>query len=127
LRRLLIGEWRRRLLLRVAQNPERSRVEVAPRVIPIEAQTQPGGQPVGTRDLLHPARTPGGRLVLRAGQLFQVELKNRGSATAWVTVVDLQPDGTLTPLFPNPEAPRVGKNRVAAGGTLHAPLRFQVD
>jgi hypothetical protein len=41
------------------------------------------------------------------GDSFMVELRNRGTLDAYVTVLDLSPDGTINPIWPHPG---VGRN-----------------
>jgi len=40
----------------------------------------------------------------RVGQLFRLQLRNRGPKPAYVTIADLGPDGTIGPLWPVPSA-----------------------
>jgi hypothetical protein len=126
LRGLLIQEWRRRLLTQPMPSQGAAAIDVRVHVIPVEVRELPGGYVEKLRDLPHPERTPSGRLVMRAGQFFQVELENAGNSEAYVTVFDLQPDGSIFPVFPNPEQPQVVPNIVHAGAGLRVPWIFGV-
>ncbi len=57
-----------------------------------------------------------GRLVLRTGDLFKFEIENKSNIPVYVYVVNVQPDGSLYPIFPNRDVP--DDNRLPARQTV---------
>lgn len=62
-----------------------------------------------------PARAAGGLPTMAVGDYFMVEVRNTGSLDAYVTVLDLSPDGSIGPIWPHPRLGRqVQENKVKA-------------
>ena len=67
--------------------------------------------------------TDGNRLVLRDGDYVALELRNNSAEDAYVTVLDLSPDGSINPMFPHPQAPH--DNKIVADKQWHRlPMPF---
>lgn len=120
LRDALLGEWRWQFLSRLRNNEARSTVKIDLRLVPVNVELNDSGavqKVIGDRTDLKP--TDGNRLVLRDGDHVMIELRNASSGNAYVTVLDLSPDGSINPIFPLPEAPGVQENRIPADNKWH--------
>src|SRR4051794_38467897 len=62
------------------------------------------------------------RPTLKKGDYVMLELQNLGNRDAWVTVLDLQPDGSIGPLFPDPRLKT--ENLIKAGQTYRVPYPY---
>jgi hypothetical protein len=60
------------------------------------------------------ARGEGGQLVLREGDFVMLEIMNLGSEDVWVSVLDINGDGAVSPLWPHPDIPvgLSGENKI---------------
>ena len=102
LREALEGESRWRFVKALENRDPYARVRVEMRLVPVKDKAL--------------ARTEGGHIVFREGDHFQIELKNTGYADAYVTLLDLRPDGKITPIWPVPRQARSQDNKIPAGG-----------
>jgi hypothetical protein len=129
--RLVQGEARYRFLQRLANDDPAAPVRLDMRLVPVEVRDRPAGAnaPVRYRRDAAPRRTPEGRLLLREGEFFMVELRNRSRFDVFVTVLDLRPDGTIGPIWPHPGVP-VDENRIEASGEwirLPEPFIYEAE
>ncbi|MCU1267897.1 MAG: hypothetical protein JWM21_4215 [Acidobacteria bacterium] len=108
IRRSLEGEARWRYVKEVLTNDDRH-INLKFRLVPVEMNpnkcqaNDPDCNP--TSDKATPEFVEGGRMVLHDEDLVQIEFLNTGSLPVYVTVLDLRSDGTIGPLWPNPEVP----------------------
>ncbi|MCA1605611.1 MAG: DUF4384 domain-containing protein, partial [Acidobacteria bacterium] len=105
----LESEARWRYVKAVLKNEDRH-INLKFRLIPVEmgdpnkcTAEDPGCNP--TRDLPVSTVTEGGQIVLREGDLVQLEFLNTGTLPVYVTILDLRSDGTIGPLWPHPDIP----------------------
>jgi hypothetical protein len=62
-----------------------------------------------------PPRAPGGQIVMQMGEYFMVEVRNTGKLDAFITVLDLSPNGCIYPIWPHPKISRtVQENKLRA-------------
>lgn len=76
-------------------------VKVNIRLVPVRRATDEKGC-----DTLIPVpgkRSATGRLMLRIGDQFVVEARNTGTLPAHLTILDIQPDGLISPMYPSPK------------------------
>ena len=69
----------------------------------------------------------GQRLTVRDGDYVMVELRNRSATDAFVSVLDLSPDGSISQLYPRSR--QAQDNKIAADGKwtrLPLPYVFQI-
>ncbi|MFH1468074.1 MAG: caspase family protein [Pseudomonadota bacterium] len=92
-------------------------IDVGVTVVPAEAHFNAAGDFEGCCALPE-ERWPveAGLLTLRDGDAWMLRLQNRGAVPAWVTVLDLPSDGSLTQLWPDPQQ-RASDNELAPGRT----------
>lgn len=101
----LRAEWRwRRLFSLRAQSPW---AHVDLRLVPVDAHRNTSGL-IDSNPQPHRAQA-GLSIRLPEGALYQLELTNPTSSPLWVTVLELGPDGSIQPLFPNPTRPGEGQ------------------
>jgi len=118
LERIIRAEWRWRQLLSLRQ--ENSGLTVSLRLVPVQLTwtqdhtlVQP---PLERRDV---RSASGEALQLTEGDFFMLELQNRSSAGAWVTVLELGPDSSIKVVFPT--AASQGDNWIPAGQRIMVP------
>lgn len=73
------------------------------------------------------ARGEGGQLVLREGDYVMLEIMNLGSEDVWVSALDINSDGAVSPLWPHPDIPvgLSGENKIPGvreGGPAWTPV-----
>lgn len=69
-----------------------------------------------------PARASGGLPTMAVGDYFMVEVRNTGSLDAYVSVLDLSPDGSISPIWPHPQLGRqVQENKLKAAADAQKP------
>jgi hypothetical protein len=87
-----------RFLRMLSNSAPDSSVGISAAVIPVDIEVRDkDGQPVQIID----KRIPDGLLQLSDGDYFQVQVKNTGSSLAFITVLDLEPDGKIAPIYPS--------------------------
>lgn len=69
-------------------------------------------------------RAPGGQLELIDGDYIQLRITNTGRDAAYITVLDLRPDGKIAQVYPLPEETERQANRFAAGQSQVLPLPY---
>ncbi len=101
-RHALEAEARWRAIKNLTSRAEQSPVKVSLRLIPVQVKTTVGGavqaDQIGN-DLPQEVNSAG-QLVLRDQGYVQFEVRNSGSAAAWVTILDLSNSGKIHPIFP---------------------------
>jgi hypothetical protein len=106
------------------------RVRIELRLVPVEVKLNEakyvtevlGDKPGGLR------LTRGGNVILEDGEHVMLEVRSVGSEPAYVTVLDLRPDGKIGPLWPHPREP--GDNFVPNDGRWHRvkePFVFRIE
>ena len=99
-------ECRRRLLSGLMEGPRGdSPIKIEIRVIPIEVKPDPldpAGKAVQWKQDKAPEATPtaGGQIVMHTHAYFRVQIRNIGTLPTYVTILDLQSDGGIGPLWP---------------------------
>lgn len=113
LRDALDRELRRRTFAELVHRDPR--VDVQVRLVPAAVRRNAGGEIVGAMRAAAEPRTRGSQPVLSIGDYFMIELRHTGSVDAYVTVLDLAPDGKLAPIWPHPSlGSRVQENKLTA-------------
>jgi len=136
LRRALVRQWRWRTL--AALDDQEPTLEVRLRVVPVDVPRKADGTPDFAARRDRPAtaveRNPQGHVVLHAGEYFRIELEYRGEAKfVWVSVLGLQQDGTIAPIFPSSgnaqESNRLSEDRrtLRPGGLFEVVAPFGLD
>ena len=104
-----------------------TRVDVDVRPVHVDVTTDASGRPVSVRRRPQLRRTREGQAAFAVTDFFMLELRNRGSRDAFVTVLDLSPDGTINPLWPHPRVGRgVQENRIPAAPPDREPAWIPV-
>jgi hypothetical protein len=133
LTRLLERESRRRLVAALDHRDPRIAVDV--RLVPVAVTRNASGEVVAAKPRAGSSRTAGGQLTMKIGDYFMIEARNGGPMDAYVTILDLSPDGSISPLWPHPRlGSRVQDNKlrgVPAGAQpawvlIPLPYVFQV-
>jgi hypothetical protein len=73
--------------------------------------------------------TDGGQFELSEGDMVMIELRNTGGKDAFVTVLDLQNNGKIGPIWPHPDV-KVQENKIAADKEWHRlpfPFVFRIE
>lgn len=123
LREALAKRWKWQRLARLRNDSPAGDGGLEVRLVPIEPAFDATGKPRGwQRDLPLPAG--GEPLALPLGSYFVLEARNRGEEDLYVTILDLLPNGAITPLYP--PAGRAVEHLVPANGAwrrLPSPTR----
>ncbi len=124
LQKFLTDYWRWQFLLQLRNDDPKAALNVALRLVPVRVKLNPKGQVEAVEsDRDDVEITDGNRLVLREGDYVVVELRNSSAQDAYVTVLDLSPDGSINPIFPHPQAPH--DNKIVADNQWHRlPMPF---
>jgi len=128
LRHALEGEARWRFVNALENHALNSQVQIELRIVPVEVERNARGRVrkvIGDKKL---RRTEGGQIVLPEGEVVMIELKNTGDVDAYVTVLDLQSDGTIGPLWPHPDI-KNKENKILADGNwirIRRPFFFEL-
>ena len=124
LQKFLNDYWRWQFLLQLHNDDPKAALNVALRLVPVKVKLNAKGQidsVVSDREDVE--ITDGNRLVLRDGDSVVLELRNNSAEDAYVTVLDLPPDGSINPIFPHPQAPH--DNKIVADKQWHRlPMPF---
>jgi metacaspase-1 len=118
IRDALEGEARWRFLNALGNENPDSQIRIDLRVVPVEVE-RGGGWLKWARD--KEIRTAdGGQLELTEGDYVNIELKNSGTKDAYVTVLNLQNDGVIGPIWPHPDvASAMQENKIPADKQWH--------
>ena len=121
----LEGEARWRFVNALANKDLNSQIEIALRLVPVEVEIDPeSGKVRRVKRDREIKRTDGGHFELSEGDMVMIELKNTGGKDAFVTVLDLQNNGKIGPIWPHPDV-KVQENKIAADKEWHRlPLPF---
>ena len=124
LQKFLTDYWRWQFLVGLHNDDPQAALKVALRLVPVKVKLNAKGQVDSVEsDRTDVEITDGNRLVLRAGDYVALELRNSSAHDAYVTVLDLSPDGSINPIFPHPQAPH--DNKVVADNQWHRlPMPF---
>lgn len=91
------------------------RIALEVRVVPVDVTLDSARNVTGATRRASVPRTPGGQPELALGDYFMVEVRNTGALDAYVTVLDLSPDGSINPIWPHPKlGGQVQENKVRA-------------
>jgi hypothetical protein len=101
LTRAIEAETRWQTLASLQRKDPRLQVEV--RLVPVDATVDANGKVVSARRKAAAQRTKGGQPVFAIGDYFMVEVRNTGGIDAYVTIIDLSPDGSISPIYPHPQ------------------------
>jgi hypothetical protein len=120
LRRRLVREWRWQTLVPVDAANQNDASQVDLKIIPyVPEQVDQKGMAKGKiEDKPLPAD---GQVSLHDGDYFRIEVTNRTASNLWITVIDIDSEGNMSPVFPQPHADGtvVGEeNFLKAGETL---------
>jgi hypothetical protein len=121
-RERLVGYWRWRFLS-LLRPAAAGALQVALRVVPVRVEAVGNAFRV-LGDLPFPAG--GGAVSLKGGDHIRLEVANRSPEAAYVTVVSLQSDGTVFPVYPRPDVAGIEENRVRGGGILRVPTLLEI-
>jgi len=131
---VLKGEARWRFVRKLRNEDPMVKIEM--RLIPVKAEERSRLR-VGTTELQVISKTSdagaplevGAIHTLPEGSYYMLEIKNTGYADAYVNVIDLTSDGSISPLWPNPVIPmgHADENKIPADGEWHrVPTPFVV-
>jgi hypothetical protein len=115
----LLGEWRWQFLGKLKNDDPDAAMKVDLRVVPVEVQTDERGRVQKVLGDSKMEAPKDGIWRLADGTYVMIELKNESRLPAYVTVLDLSPDGSISPIFPHPDAPGVQENRIPADNAWH--------
>jgi hypothetical protein len=124
---MIEGEARWRFVNALVNRDPTSQIQIELRLVRVEVEINESGSVktvIGDKQV---KRTDGGQFELSEGDMVMIELKNTGSKDAFVTVLDLQADGTIGPLWPYPGL-KVQENKIAPDKQWHRipwPLVFE--
>jgi hypothetical protein len=91
------------------------RLGVDVRVVPVNVTLDANRKVTAATRKPQPARARGGQPQLAVGDYFMVEVRNTGTIDAYVSVLDLSPDGTINPVWPHPRlGAQVQENKIRA-------------
>jgi metacaspase-1 len=82
------------------KDSEDPRLKVGLRLVPVAAEFNAAGQVVRATPKGNAPRDAGGRPVFKLGDYFMLEVENSGDLDVYVTILDLRPDGKISPGFP---------------------------
>jgi hypothetical protein len=127
----LEGEARWRFINALVNRNPHSKIRIEMRVVAVEVELDKASGLVNKilRDK-ELRQTDGGRLEFSEGEHVMVELRNTGASDAFVTVLDLQNDGSINPLWPHPEVPKAQENKIPADRRWHRlpwPFVFRIE
>jgi hypothetical protein len=118
IRDALEGEARWRFVNALENKNPNSQIQIELRVVPIEVKQDADGIKWARDKEIRTA--DGGQLELTEGDYVNIELKNSGTKDAYVTVLDLQNNGVIGPIWPYPEAgSKMQENRIPADKQWH--------
>jgi hypothetical protein len=129
LRLCVEGEARWRFLNALRSEDPGASVRIELRVAGVEPLRDAAGRITGIAGESPLPRDDTGLLLVPAGRHVVLELRNAGFEAAYVTVLDLRPDGKVGPLWPYPGL-RVQDNKVPPDGEWHRigyPFIFRID
>lgn len=122
----LEAQFRRVRLLSLDNNDAGSRLDIAVSANRVDAmvETLPGGQrrPKITAD--HGPIGRNGDAKVKAGQILQLTVENRGTKPCFFTVLELSADGNISVLYPLPNVP--GDNKLGAGEKRALPYPYRM-
>lgn len=122
IRDALEGEARWRFVNALDNKSPNSQIHIELRVVPIEVKQDGDGIKWARDKEIRTAE--GGQLELTEGEHVNIELKNSGTKDAYVTVLDLQSNGVIGPIWPHPEAgSKMQENRIPADKQWHRIAR----
>ena len=111
--RAIEAEARWRMIAALERTDPRVQVDV--RLAPVTVTRDVTGAVTAATRAPAAPRLAGGQPTMTIGDNFMVELRNTGSLDAYVTVLDLSPDGSINPIWPHPGVGgRVQDNKLRA-------------
>ena len=119
IRDALEGEARWRFVNALENKNPSSQIQIELRVIPIKVEPDgdSGFKWAGDKEI---RTADGGQLELTEGDHVNIELKNSGTKDAYVTVLDLQSNGVIGPIWPGPQTgSQREENRIPADNQWH--------
>lgn len=123
MRTILLGEWRWQQLARLRTESPRfpARVRLVPVLVKLTAHSQVDTPPVERQG--HPA---GREVCLSQNDYFMIDVENLSSEPRYITLLELDPEGNINVLFPNPARP--SDSQLATGVTrlAYRPYVFRV-
>ena len=96
-----------RMLRTLANQDPTGRIEVEVRPVPVQVRLNSQKQVAEVIGPLPVTRGPSGRILMKPGDHYVLEVRNMGEALAHVTVLNIQSDGVIAPMYPLPKIPEV--------------------
>ncbi len=113
MRKALNAEWRWQFLNRLGNSPStQSLLQIEMQLVPVKGANDPT-----PRSDIKP--NDGNNLVFKEGDSYTLKLRNLSPVDAYVTVLDLPPDGSINPVLPPDRQPIGELNRIPADGQWH--------
>jgi subtilisin family serine protease len=129
IRHALESESRSHFLKALENRDGDSQIKIELRVAPVEVELDDEGRVrrvIANKEI---SQTSKERMILTEGDFVMLEIKNTGSAPAYVTVFDLRSDGLIAPLFPHPSI-KVYDNKISVSDhwqRIPLPFIFHIE
>jgi subtilisin family serine protease len=129
IRQALESESRIHFLKALENHDRDSLIKIELRVAPVEVELDDRGRVrrvIADKEI---SQTDRERMILTEGDFVMLEIKNTGSADAYITVFDLRSDGLIAPLFPHPSI-NVYDNKIPVGNQwqrIPQPFIFRIE
>jgi metacaspase-1 len=122
----LRGEWRWQFLAGLKNDLSGAEVKLEARIVPVDVEKDETGKLArkvsGDRTDWKPS--DGNTLVFHDDDFVQVELRNRSPFPVWPAIVELQPDGSIAPIYPSRRDGIAGQPVPADGKFHRIPFPF---
>jgi uncharacterized caspase-like protein len=102
---------------------EDPRLRVGLRLVPVDVEFDAAGRVKKATPKGAAPRDAGGRPQFKLGDYFMLEVENSGDLDLYVTILDLQPDGKIGPVFPQ-NVKGTPDNLIRRGSKVMLPLPY---
>lgn len=110
-------------VIRGLKDTEDPQLQIGLRLLPADVEFDSAGQAVKATPKGEAPRDAGGLPQFKLGDHFVLEVENRADIDLYVTILDLQPDGTIKAAFPDAET-GVTENLIKRNSKVLIPLPY---